>query len=386
MEEKIKEDSIAIVTHVYATGPAFFLEDYLIKKKIKKLLFIGLPFSYAKESAPFFRYYENGKLIEEKKLFDVSLPDLLLYIRDVLVTLYIFSKKGKFDYFIGVDNLNACSGLVLQFLHRVRNVIFYTIDYVPNRFTHKMLNSFYHFLEKTAVYKSNVVWNLSPIMMEERMKNGYDKKYNRKQITVPIGTIVTKKLKEFKNGKEKIIVFMGHLRKGQGVQFLLESSQMIFSKIRDAKLIIIGGGELEKPMRSLARKLGITKKIVFTGFVKDFKEVQNILSKAAIAVAPYEDTKESFTRYTDPGKVKEYLALGLPVVMTKVPQVAYEVDARKAGIAVDFDQKKLVDAICKILLDNKTLNIYRRNAYTMAKDYEWDTVFKKALKQTYKLC
>lgn len=385
MDERTRSTSFTIVTHVYATGPAFFLEEYLLKKRVKKLLFIGLPFSYAKDPAPFYRYYENGNLIVQKKYRTFPLPEVFLYMRDVFLTMFIVLQKGSFDIFVGADNLNVFAGLLLKRLLKVKNVVFYTIDYVPQRFPNKTLNSLYHSLEKLAVYKSTAVWNLSPVMTEERNKNGYEKKFNKKQLTVSIGTMPVKKIMKLTT-KEKIVVYMGHLRKGQGVDFLLDAFADVVKKNSYAKLLIIGGGALEESLKRKVKKLGITKKVQFTGFVKDFSKVQSLLAKAAVAAAPYEDTKESFTRYTDPGKVKDYLAIGLPVIITKVPQVAYEIEKRKAGIAINYDKKELVDAISKLLLDNKALNMYRKNAYDMAKDYTWEKIFTKALKNTYRLC
>jgi len=381
LKKKLKNLSVVITTHVYATGPAFFLEDYLAPK-VKRLLFIGLPFSYAKDKSPSLRYWEKGKLIEEKKLDFYQMPEIITYTRDFLLVMWWVIKKGKFDLFIGADNLNALSGIILKKIGRLNKVIFYAIDFVPNRFNNPVLNKIYHRVEKFAVYKSDSVWNLSDVMRKEREKRGYDKKYSKKQIIVPIGTEPIERLSKLTEKQYDTITFMGHLREGQGTQFLIE----VFSKAlkRNPKFLlqIIGGGILEKSLRTKVNNLKIGANVLFQGFVKDFKAVKRFLSESGLAVAPYEDEESSFTKYTDPGKVKDYLSQGLPIIITKIPQVAFEVDRRKAGLAVGFNQLQFVDAILKITKTRKTQDEYRRNSLKMAKEYTWERIFDKALDQT----
>ena len=53
-------------------------------------------------------------------------------------------------------------------------------------------------------------------------------------------------------------------------------------------------------------------------------------AESSVAVAPYAQTDETFTRYADPGKLKAYLAAGLPIVLTDVPPNARELERRRA--------------------------------------------------------
>jgi len=46
----LKDKSYVIVTHVFATGPAQDLEEYLSNLKVENLLFIGHPLFYIKGS------------------------------------------------------------------------------------------------------------------------------------------------------------------------------------------------------------------------------------------------------------------------------------------------------------------------------------------------
>lgn len=378
----LKNLSFTIVTHVYATGPAFRLEEYL-QKKVKSLIFIGHPFSYTKDNRSFIRKYKDGKLIKEEQFVCWKGPEIFFWIKDLLLTLWWAIKDiNKIDYFIGVDNLNAFSGYILKLLGKVKKIIFYTIDYIPERFDNKLLNSLYHYLDRFAVKESVKVWNLSSIMVEEREKRGVSSKYRDRQITVPIGTDISKRVAMFDKIDKYKIVFMGHLREGQGVELLIEAMPEIIKKEAKAHLLLIGGGPLEEKFKKIVEIKNLDRNVKFTGFIKEYIEVEKLLSDASVAVAPYADNDKTYTRYTDPGKPKDYLASGIPVVITKVPQVAYEIEKNKCGIAINYDKKELAEAIIKLLTNKALLFEFRKNSLKMAKKYTWNKIFNKAIKET----
>ena len=63
----LTDKKIGIISHIYTTGPASRLRNYLLKKRVKSLLFIGHPFAYRKDTRSFFKKYRHGKLIKKKK-------------------------------------------------------------------------------------------------------------------------------------------------------------------------------------------------------------------------------------------------------------------------------------------------------------------------------
>lgn len=377
-----KKSSYIIVGHIYTTGPGEYLEKYLVPRS-SRLVFIGHPFPYTKKPS-FLKIYKNKKLVKEEKFFNLSLPDNVSYVKDIILTIWWTIKFGrKTEYYIGCDNINACTGFLLKKLGLVGKTIFYTIDYIPKRFTNTLLNTFYHFLDSFAVRKSDFVWNLSPIMVSEREKMGISKELRQKQITVPIGTILPKQTT--KQIQRNTIVFIGHLRKNQGIELLIHAMKKISQKIPQVKLLIIGGGPLENNLQELVKKLHLSFFVTFTGFLPHFSDAQKYLQSAGIGVAPYTNDTISYTRYTDPGKPKDYLSFGMPVVITKVPQVAYEIEKRKCGLAIDYSQQQLEQALCTLLrMPENDYNLYRKNALKMAKRYIWTRVFDNAFSATLK--
>ena len=379
-ENKTSSKRIVIIGHEYATGPSHALEIYL-KHKVEKLFFIAHPFVFAKDRRSHYRLYQDfGKLVEEKKFIDVFSNQILSVIKDVILSFFWILREGRFDVFVGVDATNTFVGILLKKIGFINKVIFYTIDYVPKRFENRILNTIYHFLDKFAVAYSDSVWNLSSIMVGEREKRGVSAKYREKQIVVPVGTESGVKQIPFKKIKRFHVVHMGHLIKKQGVQLFIEAIPEIVKKIPQFHAEIIGGGEYEIELKKLADKLSVSNYLTFYGFIENLGEVERLLSYCAVSIAPYVDSEDNYVRYTDPGKVKAYLTASLPLIITRVPAIALEIERRKCGIAINYNKHQLASAVVKLLSNKTTLMNYRKNAYNMGKEYRWDKVFKKALK------
>lgn len=377
----IKELKAAVVTHTFATGHAQHLEAYL-RDKVPFLLFIGHPFSYAKDTRSFYHLYKDGNLIREHKSIDWPLPGILRYVKDTIYTfLWILLYSPKLHFYFAANNLNAFAGVWLRRLGKVERVLFYTIDYVPRRFDNWLVNEIYHAIDHFCVKNCDLVWNLSSAMVEGREKWGVSTKYRTKQVVVPTGTDISIGLSQPNNIDRNKMVFMGHLRPGQGVESLIRAMPGILKEVPKARLIIIGTGPLEEELKREVKKLGLEGHVEFTGYIEDYKDMLTCLAACSVAIAPYVDDEGTFTRYADPAKPRDYAGVGLPVVITKVPQVAWEIDKSGAGIAIDDDVAQLVSSVVSILRkDDTEYQALRENALNFARDYSWDNIFTKALR------
>ena len=102
------------------------------------------------------------------------------------------------------------------------------------------------------------------------------------------------------------------------------------------------------------------------------------MADSALAIAMYDKTKDTFTYYADPTKLKDYLSAGLPILLTDVPFNAQDIQKASCGIIVQYDSKILAKAIIKVLQDEKTLHTYRNNAITYIQKFDWEKIFDRA--------
>ncbi len=378
VRNKIREKSMIIATHVYATGPSHALEKYL-QVRVKKLLFIGHPFVFANDKRSHTRFYERGYQKKNGFYSLIFQNQIISTCKDFLLTFIWSIQFGNCDVFIGVDNSNAFIGILLRKIGLVTRVIYYTIDYVPQRFENKLLNSLYHFLDRFAVQHSDTVWNLSEIMVWEREHRGIGKEFRKKQIVVPVGTESTVNVKDFHTVKRYHVAHMGHLIKKQGVQLIIKAIPLIMKDVPRLHVEIIGGGAYENELKKLAAKLHVSRYITFHGFIEDHERVEDLLSQCALGLAPYTESDDNYVRYTDPGKIKAYLAAGLPIIITRVPAVWKYITRERCGTAISYSVKELSKAVITILKNKRMLEAYRERAKQVSKKFTWDKIFTRAL-------
>lgn len=377
----MNSESVIIVSHTMLYGAIHALRDFLLKKNINRLLFISLPFYDQRIASS--TSYKKGILDSETSVKRLNFG-IIDYLIDALqVILWVYKEKGKFSLFIGVNPINCVIGLFFRKIGKTKKVIFYAIDFTPKRFENFLLNYLYHRLEIYCVVHSDEIWNVSPRIAQGREKflNLSERKYRQRTVPIGVWNETIKKI-PFDKIKKHQLVFLGHLLRKQGVQVVLEAIPFIVQEIPDFKFIILGGGEYQANLQNLSNKLKIEKYVELRGWVKDRKEIDLLLGESAAAVAVYmpeKDNLSNFTYYADPTKIKDYLANGLPVILTDVSYNAHELEARKCGIVVEYRKEKVSQAVINLLKDQEKLKTYRQNAFSYAQGFDWGSIFSIAL-------
>lgn len=385
-----KDRHIIIATHYSATGFTQHLEEFLCEEKVKKLLYISHPLHPEKggRGVSFYRFTKGGKTKEVVQFSFLRNNGVITYFKDLILNVFWVIKEGRgWNLYIGADNLNAFSGILLKSLGFVNKVVFYTVDFVPNRFKNKLLNSFYHWIEKLAVMYSDEVWVLSPRVLEgRRMFLGLDKKYDEKQKLVPEGVWIDRIKKiSFSDINKHSAVFAGHLVKRMGVQLVIEAIPLILAKIPDFTFFIIGKGEYRDVLGRLAKRRGVEKHVIFKGYIGDHRDVENIIASCGVGIATYTKEDESgLTFYADPAKTKLYLGAGIPVIMTDTFYNACDIQNGGAGIVVKEGAKEVARAILATIENDKILEQYRVNSRKFARQFDHAKLFTENLRRVLK--
>jgi len=363
---------IAHVTEIY--GPVQALRNYLKKRK-DDFYFIAHPLIDCSIKNSSFKLYEKGRLKKQEIFPRKILPRYLL---DISYNLWIIIKRGReIDLFIGIDNLNAICGLILKKLGYVKKVIYYVIDYTPKRFQNKIMNYLYHAIDRYCVRNCDYIWNISERIANIRRRQGVSPDKN---LVVPVGVELDKiNFKKF-NNRRRFLVFVSHLDKSKGVQLAIESLEEIVKKFPDIVLEIIGTGPYEDRLKDLAKSKKIEKQIKFMGAMSHEKLLR-YLPTCGIALATYLNDPNSITYYADPTKPKEYLACGLPVIITKVPWIAERIEKEPMGLAISYNKEELTNAIVKLLNDGEFYSRCRKNAIEFTSELSWDKIYDEVFKK-----
>ncbi len=306
-------------------------------------------------------------------------PSVLFYIKDFILTLYYVLKSGSVhDLMICADNLNAFAGLVLKLLGRTRRVVYYVIDFTPVRFENRLLDRIYHTLNKFCSYHADAIWNVSARMVEGRESVGIRKDRSAQQITVPLGCAFgdfTRKDAGEVNASD--IVYFGSLRGEHGPGLILEALPFLVEKHPETRVVFAGDGPLRAVLEARAEELGVSANVRFTGYLETGAEIYNELCSAGLALATYPPDDGSYKLYSDPGKIKMYLAAGLPILVTDVPPIARELAEKGAGVIVEHSGKSLAAAILGLLDDPKDYVSMRENAVRFGAEFDWDRIWER---------
>ena len=388
MMKNTKYTSLKLIIGIHEerpVGPGFVLKNYLIKKRVNKLMFISHPLLYFSDSyknSSRYELYEKGFLSSMITARHFSLAMPILFMKDFLYTIWWSTRlKGKYDVFFGVDPLNVLAGIVLKKIGKVKKIVYYNIDYTPARFDNVFINKIYHLVDTFACYNVDINWIGTKRTELARIQNGLLKEKMAKTVIVPDGNN-SKSISKKKDRKIKMnrLVYLGSLDKKQGLDLVLEALPLILKKIPNIELVIMGKGDYEGSLKKKAKlfKLNCVK---FMGFIQSEDDVENILLESAVALAPYVPDKNSFTYYSEAGKPKYYLGCGVPIVITDVPEIARDIQKYNAGEMIRYKKEDLANAVLKIL-NKKNYSTYKANAVKLGKTFDSNTIFSKALSST----
>lgn len=305
-------------------------------------------------------------------------------LRDLFSVLYCGFFSKKYDLFIGFESINALAGIILRKFRKVKTVIYYVSDYSPRRFGNNVFNKIYLWLDKFCIENADFTWDVSPLIKEARKKAGILKKDSKKILHVPNG-LFNSQINPLPISKRKpeSIVYMGLLNPDQhGVDLALKAFALVLKKTPSATFHVIGGTNREaNPFMQMVKDLGIEKSVISHGFIPPNKKMSSIINKCCIGVATYRLDKDPRNRYGDSGKIRQYLACGLPIVATTLQRYTKYAIAKGAGIGVNETPEDFARAILKLFEDKALYKRCSEKALELSRENTWENSYGKAFLQ-----
>jgi glycosyltransferase involved in cell wall biosynthesis len=129
---------------------------------------------------------------------------------------------------------------------------------------------------------------------------------------------------------EFVFGFVGTLKPWHGVSTLIASFAVVAQRSANARLLIIGDGPERDTLENDVRARSLQERVCFAGAVSP-DEVPAWLASMDVAVAPY-PALETF--YFSPLKLYEYMAAGVPVVASRIGQIAEVIQDGETGVLV----------------------------------------------------
>lgn len=325
--------------------------------------------------------YKNGKLQKTYSLFQLPISSkfvfLLIPIRSfitffeiIIYSLWLKIIFKRIDIYFTVNAFTAWIGSILKAMGVIEKTIFWVWDYYPPIHENKivmLMRYIYWQFDKISSHSDKVVF-VNHRLLNLRKDIGIYKKSAHYPI-VPIGA--DKLPYVSKKDKRKVLFgFIGVLKKSQGVEIVFNNADMLLKEFGDIGYEIVGSGPDEDYLKERARRSKI--QATFYGYLEG-ESFNDVLRKCTIGIATYIPDVSNVSHYGDPGKIKRYLTLGIPVITTDIIEFSKEIEKSGAGIIIDYNNmNELIDAVRKITATHAE---YSKNAYALSQKFYYKKIY-----------
>lgn len=184
------------------------------------------------------------------------------------------------------------------------------------------------------------------------------------------GTLIRKKY-DFTD-EDKIILFVGRLtihNRYKGIDYLIKALSNVRHENNNAKLVIVGRGELVSELKELVKQLKLEQNVIFATSVSD-EELPYYYAMCDYFVLPSISGPESFGIV-----LLEAMASEKPVIASDLPGVRDVVKDDENGLLVPpKDSGALADAIICLLENEEVRGRMGKNGRKKVGDYSWERI------------
>ncbi|MFN3306832.1 MAG: glycosyltransferase family 4 protein [Candidatus Kapaibacteriota bacterium] len=235
-----------------------------------------------------------------------------------------------------------------------------------------ILGAYVYFFEKLMdfFYKNQKFAVVSESTLQEFLARGY----NKEKFTVIYNALDDSKFpfKVLKKNTRPTITYFGRLKKYKSIQHLLYAFPKVKTTIPDAQIFIIGRGDYETKLKSISKKLGIAKDVVFWGYVDEQKKIE-LLAQSHCVVNTSIKEGWGITNI-------ESNACGTLVISANVPGLRDSVKEGLSGLLYEYGNiDELANKIVRVFTDKTLFQQLSSGSVQWAKNFSWDISAEKML-------
>lgn len=324
--------------------------------------------------------YGAYKIFKEANITLIRPGMIKVPVLDMASILYFHEKEIKKqiqefkpDVIIAFGILNAYLGMQQAKKHDIP-FVYYLIDHLhtllPNKLTRKTAEQF----EKRTIKGADKIFVINKGLKDYAVEMGGD--INKMSI-IPAGVDLEKFnpqidgssiRKKYGIKKDDILLFfMGWIYNFSGMKEVAESLSITDNE--NIKLMIVGEGDLYKPLLKMKSENNLNEKLILTGKIP-FEEIPKHISAADICLLPA--YKNETMMNIVPIKIYEYMAMGKPVIATNLPGIQKEFGLNNGINYIENSSGALEKSIW--LSETNGLETEGEKAYSYVHDLSWDKI------------
>lgn len=253
----------------------------------------------------------------------------------------------------------ASFGLKVKIVHTVHNI------------AQKETGKVWQLVNRRHFHSKRVI----PVALSEKIKDTVMQVYKLDGDAVPIvlnGIDLDKCIRKTDFSKKDVFTVINvarfslqknHIR-------LLEAFSAFSSRVPEARLVLVGDGELREEIESKIRQLSLDEKAVLAGLQSN--------------VFPFLANADVFTLSSDyegmPMTLIEAMGTALPIVSTNVGGISDMLENGKEALLTDTTPEALCDAYYAVYSDDALREKLAAGAYIRSKDFSSETMAREYLK------
>jgi len=177
--------------------------------------------------------------------------------------------------------------------------------------------------------------------------------------------------------EKKIILLQGGLSAGRNLETLVGAMRYVHNPT--VVLVLLGAGLLLHPLEKLVHQQGLKGRVYFHAAVPQ-NELLALTAASDAGVIPYQATCLN-NHYCTPNKLFEFIAAGIPVLATDLPEIRGFVEGRQIGLVGNTaSPPNLAALIDDLFSDEQRFDKWKTNVEFVRKIVCWEQEEKKLLK------
>ncbi len=288
-----------------------------------------------------------------------------LFYTEYNIRLYLFLLFSQFDLLLSND-LDTLAANFLASKVKNKPLVYDSHEYfteVPELVNRPQVKRIWEWLEENMLPRIKYAYTVC-----KSIANIYHEKYGvsfRVVRNLPLSYFPQTSANE--NNIEKRIIYQGAINIGRG----LEQAILAMKYLGNAKLIIVGDGDIKTKLENLVKQESLTDKVEFKGRLP-LEDLAELTSTTHLGLSIEEDLGLNY-RYTLPNKLFDYIQARVPVLVTNLPEMAAIVNQYKIGeITESLEPEILAQKIDDALHNAVKRKIWLKNLPLAANELVWE--------------
>ena len=176
------------------------------------------------------------------------------------------------------------------------------------------------------------------------------------------------------SSSDHLIIYQGAVNKDRGLEELIDAFTFLPSNFH---LVIVGTGDVHQALIEKTNTLKLNH-VHFAGQIP-FNKLEQYTLEADLGVSLEKSTNLNY-RYALPNKVFDYLASGVPILVSPLTELCAILEKHNVGkLLPSHEPKDIAETIEAIFSDQNQLAIWKENTQKAREEYCWENEEKKLM-------